>query len=238
MDELSFHRRLHRPGTVLDIGAHDGAFTLPFSMLPGTRVIAFEPLPAAFDRLAAALDPLPPHVTLRQEALGDRDGVVTLSVPLLDGAAQEQWASIAKDYAAVGSPRVHVARHEVRLRRLDDLGLTDVTAIKLDAEGAEYEVLRGGRETLLRCRPVLSVEIEERHREGATRAVPAYLDALGYDGFWEFYGAWHPIASFDRARMHRASPDPSRFEASDPYIFVFYFLPREIAADCLERLRA
>lgn len=238
MDELDFHRRLHRPGTVLDIGAHDGAFTLPFSMLPDTRVIAFEPLPAAFDRLAAALDPLPSHVTLRQEALGDQDGAIALNVPVLDGAPQEQWASVAKDYAGLDDPRLHIARHEVRVRRIDGLALQDVTAIKLDAEGAEYEVLRGGRETLLRCRPVLSVEIEERHRAGATWAVPAWLDALGYDGFWEFHGAWNPVAGFDRARMHRASPDPTRFEASDPYVFVFYFLPREIAPGCLERLRA
>jgi hypothetical protein len=52
--------------------------------------------------------------------------------------------------------------------------------VKLDAEGAEYEVLRGARETLARCRPVLSVEIEERHRPGSTYAVPAFLDGLGY----------------------------------------------------------
>ena len=68
--------------------------------------------------------------------------------------------------------------------------------------------------------------------------MPAYLDALGYDGFWEFFGAWNPMRDFDRARMHRASPDPSRFEAFDPYIFVFWFLPRETTAECLERLRA
>ena len=48
MDELGFHSTLHRPGTLLDVGAHDGAFTLPFAALPASRVLAFEPLPAAF----------------------------------------------------------------------------------------------------------------------------------------------------------------------------------------------
>ena len=100
-------------------------------------------------------------------------------------------------------------RHAVPLRRLDGFGLTDLTAVKLDAEGAEYEVLRGARETLLRCRPILSVEIEERHRPGSTWAVPAYLDALGYDAFWEFWGEWRPMAGFDRVAMQRASPNPS-----------------------------
>jgi hypothetical protein len=90
---------------------------------------------------------------------------------------------------------------------------------------------------LLRCRPVLTLEVEERHRQGSTYAVPAFLDALGYDVFFELSGAWHPIADLDRATMQRASPDPSVFEASDPYVFVFYALPREDSAGMLETLR-
>lgn len=235
MDELGFHRCLHRPGTLLDVGAHDGAFTLPLAALPASRVLAFEPLPASFARLQAAVA-ASANVTIRAEALGDATGEVTLSLPVVDGVANEQWASIAKGYAGHG-PRVAEQRLAVPLRRLDEFGLDDLTAVKLDAEGAEYEVLRGGRETLLRCRPVLSIEIEERHRPGATWAVPAYLDALGYDAFFEHWGDWRPLAAFDRATMQVASPDPTDFRASDPYIFVFYFLPRELAAGMLARLK-
>jgi hypothetical protein len=130
-----------------------------------------------------------------------------------------------------------VERFTVPMRRLDDFAFADVTAIKLDAEGAEYEILRGARETLLRCRPVLTLEVEERHRAGSTYAVPAFLDALGYDVFFELKGAWHPMADLDRATMQRASPDPSVFEASDPYVFVFYALPREESGGMLATLR-
>jgi len=243
MDEITFHTLLHRPGTLLDIGAHDGLITLPFSLLPRSRVLAFEPLPSAFARLQAAIarahgGAVPAHVVLHNAALGAHAGSVTLSMPVLDGVAQEQWASTAKDYAPFANARVAVVRHEVPLLRLDELRLADVTHVKLDAEGAEYEILRGARETLLRCRPVLTIEIEERHREGSTWAVPAYLDALGYETWFELKGDWHPIAALDRARMQRASPDPSVFAASDPYVFVFYVLPREAAPALLARLGA
>ncbi|MES2712275.1 MAG: FkbM family methyltransferase, partial [Pseudomonadota bacterium] len=75
MDEITFHTCLHRPGTLLDVGAHDGLITKPFAALPDSRVLAFEPLPSAFARLSAAFAPAPPaHVTLVPEALGDSLG--------------------------------------------------------------------------------------------------------------------------------------------------------------------
>lgn len=241
MDEIDFHTLLHRPGTLVDVGAHDGLLTVPLARLPGSRILAFEPLPPAFARLGAALreafGAIPAHVVLHAAALGDHAGEITLAMPVLDGVAQEQWASTAKDYAAHLSARVGVERFAVPLMRLDDLALGDLTGVKIDAEGAEYEVLRGARETLLRCRPVLTLEVEERHRQGSTWAVPAFLDALGYDVFFALDGAFHPVAEFDRAAMQRASPDPSVFEASDPYIFVFHALPREDAEGMLARLR-
>jgi FkbM family methyltransferase len=234
MDEITFHQRLHRPGVMLDIGAHDGLLTAPFAALPRSRVIAFEPLPSAHGRLQARFTPCPAHVELRREALGAAPGAFTLSVPVVNGVTQEQWASIAKDYQ--GFSEVSVQQHEVRVTTLDALALSGLTHVKLDVEGAEYEALQGGRATLLRERPVLSVEIEERHREGSTYAVPAYLDALGYDGFWWWDGAMRAMAEFDRARFQRANPSPAVFEHIPEYVFVFFFLPREHAAAMLAKL--
>lgn len=241
MDEITFHTRLHRPGTILDVGAHDGLLTIPFARLPNSRVLAFEPLPAAFARLernvADAFGAVPGHVALHRAALGDRTGEIVLSIPVVDGVANEQWASMVKDYAAHAGSGVAVERVAAPLMRLDELGITDLTHAKLDAEGAEYEVLRGARETLLRCRPVLTLEVEERHREGSTWAVPAYLDALGYDCFFEISDEWFPVSALDRATMQRASPDPTVFAASDPYVFIFYAIPRERVAETMARLR-
>ena len=233
MDEIAFHTRTHRPGTILDVGAHDGLLTLPLARLPGARVIAFEPLPSAHARLAAACEGLP-NVTLRREALGAAAGTLTLSVPVLDGRPAEQWASLAKDYSAFAS--VGTETFAVPVITLDSLNLDDATHLKMDAEGFEQEVLEGARATLLRCRPVLSLELEERHRAGVTRDVPALLAALGYETRFWLEGAMRPLAAFDAATMQVASPDPAVFGASDPYVFTFYAWPAERTAEVLAAL--
>jgi FkbM family methyltransferase len=235
MQEIEFHRALHRPGTIVDIGAHDGRLTLPLAKLPRSSVVAFEPLPPASTRLqrplaAARGGAVPPHVTLRPEAPADRTGMTTLSAPRINGVLQEEWASIAKDYAALhaADPRIEAIENwSVPLLHLDDVGLTGVTAIKVDVEGAELEVLRGACLTLRTYRPCLSVEIEERHRPGSTRTVPEFLRDLGYEGWFEFFGEWRHIEQLDIATMQRASPSPAEFVVSHPYVFSFYFLPSE-----------
>ncbi|MCW8085311.1 FkbM family methyltransferase [Sabulicella glaciei] len=232
MEEIAFHRRLHRPGTILDIGAHDGLLTLPLSELPGSRVLAFEPLPSAFARLTAACAGRS-NIELRLEALGERPGEAMLSLPVLDGVAQEQWASISKDYRGFSS--VTVRQHAVPVVSLDSLALSDLVAVKLDAEGAEEAILRGGAGTLRRCRPILSVEVEERHAPGSTRAVPALLEGLGYAGFFVL-DRLRPVAEFDATSMQRASPDPAVFGAEGPYVFTFFFLPTESQDTMLARL--
>ena len=234
MQEIDFHRAMHRSGIVVDAGAHDGRLTLPLAGLPDTHVVAFEPLPAAFARLRAATAAIADRVTLRPEALSDRAGCITLAVPRVGGAPQEEWASIAKDYDAIrrDDPRVEaIDRWTVPTIALDSLRLTGVTAIKIDVEGAEEELLLGALDTLRRCGPVLSIEIEERHRPGSTKAVPDLLRPLGYRGFFEFYGDWRPIETLDIETMQKGSPSPAAFEVSHPYVFGFYFVMPDRVAD-------
>ena len=125
MQEIEFHRALHRPGTIVDAGAHDGRLTLPLAQLPASRVVAFEPVPSAFARL--------PHVTLRREALAEHSGTTTIAAPRVNGILQEEWASISKDYAALrqADPRIEaIEAWSVPMLRLDDAGVTDVGLVR------------------------------------------------------------------------------------------------------------
>ena len=82
-----------------------------------------------------------PAIQLHAFALGERDGSIAMHTSA--GSSGDSWVDGAGD---------------IPLRRLDDLNLQDVDFIKLDCEGGELMALRGGEETLKRCRPCIIVE--------------------------------------------------------------------------------
>lgn len=82
--------------------------------------------------------------------------------------------------------------YAARLTPIDSLNITDLDFLKIDVEGAEIDVLRGARETLIHNDPVLIVEFTPRCvRWDPARKLPCYypgseddilnfLEPLGY----------------------------------------------------------
>lgn len=183
-----------RHGTALDIGAWYGPWSRALARRVD-RVVAFEPNPAVADVLARTA---PPRVEVVRAAVTDRAGEETLWVPDT-GMGTEAVASLR--------PPTEQAAHAIRVpcTTIDQLGIDDVTMIKLDVEGAELGVLRGARGTLARCRPVLLIELEYRH--GPVDLALAQLAELGYRGEILIAGRWRPLDQFDLAG-HQARVAP------------------------------
>lgn len=234
LSELNAHLALARPGTLIDVGAHIGAFTVPFAKLDNVNVISFEPIPDVAQklqaRLARELGEATNHVAVFPVAIGDLPGRTTLTIPCVDGNPVLEWASVAKDFDAIRAAApdhlTEPMQVEVDVWTIDSLNLHDVTSMKIDAEGAEMNVIRGARETIARCKPFITLELEERHSAGSTWSVPAFLDALGYDGFFAYEDTVYPLSALIRPLMHKGFESPAIREYSDPYIFEFYFIPR------------
>jgi FkbM family methyltransferase len=236
LHEISLIKDLLQPGRYLDIGANVGSMTTPFIATPDIRIDAFEPFPVTFQMLARSVaghggGSIPPNVRLHNAAVSDYTGTARLSIPLVQGGMVHQWASIEKDFENLrGAPGITGVEHvSAQVVTIDSFGFDDVRVMKVDVEGAELEVFRGAIRTVQRCRPFIIAELEERHRPGCTYSVPAYLDALGYDCFFQLGDGFVPIRTFDRLTMQRASESPeSQPESySDPYIAQFAFVPRE-----------
>ncbi|MFE8602180.1 FkbM family methyltransferase [Archangium violaceum] len=146
-----FARLLSRGDHVLDIGANVGTHTLGFASLvgPGGRVVAFEPQPVIFELLQdnVRTNGLT-HVSCEQVALTEHAGSAMLSVPDYHQRHNSGLAALQAGGTTI----------EIQTRSLDDHGFERCDLVKLDVEGWERAVLRGGKQMLARCRPLLYAE--------------------------------------------------------------------------------
>jgi len=139
-------------GTAIDVGANQGFFAFAFSKIVD-RVEAFEPNPeyAAFARRM-----LGARARMHQVALSNETGTAEFVVPVSEDGVVLHLAGNLKRATA---PHSKPMRFKVELRTLDSHAFEQVRIVKVDVEGSEMEVLEGGRETILRDRPALVVEL-------------------------------------------------------------------------------
>ena len=160
--------------TVIEVGSNIGAHTIPMARAcrPGT-LYAFEPQRRIFQILCANL------------ALNDIDNVVAwpdacgmeagqASVPALDYASADNFGGVSLGVSGQ-------AGEQVRVVRIDDLGLTALGLLKIDVEGFELDVLAGAAETIGRLRPVIYVEND---RAANQRTLIGLVHHLGYQMYW------------------------------------------------------
>ncbi len=175
-------------GWFLDIGAHTGTYALALAPLCG-GVMAFEPQRSTFYALcgSVALSGLADQIDCRQCGLGSlgQVGERTLHIVSKDGGGSSLHASPHgdddPDDPHSPASTIHDLRQErIQVRTLDSFGLQGVGFIKMDVEGNELEVLRGGMETLQRSgHPPILMEV---NTEGHFQRIETYLrEIVGYN---------------------------------------------------------
>lgn len=157
-------------GTLLDIGAHVGHYTLRAAKR-GYRVVAVEANPDTAGRLLANV------------VLNNMDnGVRIIPHPAWDVYESMGWDGMGVERN--GSGRV-APDPGGRLWPviLDDVLGTEarIDAVKIDTEGAELHVLRGLRATLKRCRPPMFIEDHEFTGAYTTAELLELVAELGYE---------------------------------------------------------
>jgi hypothetical protein len=116
----------------------------------------------------------------------------------------------------------------VRTVTIDGLDIRNVGFVKIDVEGLELAVLQGAKRTIGRDLPNLLVEAEERHRRDAVASVDAFLQPLGYEGWFLLDGALHPIDLFNADLRQNPAALAARLapakDATNTYINNFLFV--------------
>ena len=154
----------------VDIGAHVGHWS--WNMAEDfLQVVAFEPVPQYAECWRKNMEGTARgKAVLHEVALGLGAGTVSL---------------------ACGTPGSHGDTHiaadgdiaqDVPLRTLDSFNLQGVSLIKIDVEGYEFPVVKGGTKTILESKPVIIVEQkghDAKYFGGESDQAVKYLRELG-----------------------------------------------------------
>ena len=165
--------------TFWDVGANYGLFTFGLRAgLPDLRIEAFEPDPdyVALLQRTLGLSGLD-RVQVHPIALSDNQGKVTFKRDLVSGSTGSMLAWRQPSDGATGpagdQPIIEVVASTIDAESAR-LGMPDL--IKIDVEGAELAVLRGGKGTLEAHMPIILLECTHRQEE-----VRRFLEELGYE---------------------------------------------------------
>lgn len=182
-EEARLLRHLIKPGmTVVEVGANMGLHSVEMARAcaPGP-FYAFEPQPRVFQVLCAnlALHDVG-NAFAYPEGCGEAEGEAV--VPWVDYGREGNFGGVS--LLSEGDRGI-----KVRIRPLDALELPSCGLLKIDVEGFEPQVLRGARETIARCRPLLYVEND---RAAQQQEVISLIAEMGYRLYWHMPPLFHP----------------------------------------------
>lgn len=200
----------------VDVGANVGRYTTALAKL-SKHVYSFEPDVEHFVLLSRAS---PANVTVFNVGVSEMLGVVFYDAPTVNGRRNAGLGSIRVDSHlndALGQAIVGVP--------LDMFEDFDIGFVKIDVEGHELSVLKGSRKLLASSKPVVLVEIEDRHNPGGIRWASDLMGSLGYSGYFLFEGRFHPLASFHEDLQREEELHSGKRRAEMMYVNNFFFVP-------------
>jgi FkbM family methyltransferase len=198
------------PDVTIDIGANIGEFSQAAIQKGVTRILAIEPDPIAFGCLESNLGGK--GVSISNFALGEKKGTAIL-----------YSASGTADSSLI-EPDVKNDKIETQVFRLEDIALGETFSgnvlVKMDAEGAEPEVLRGFGKFASEIEWITIDVGPERHGQSTSVEVEGLLREAGFETehFSEYilHGRKIPkTASKDLCETSIAPAPPSRLPEHD-----------------------
>lgn len=167
----------------LDIGANNGLYTYVAQLYTNAdNIYTFEPIPELSSRLKYMFSDAR-HFRL---AFSDEKSTRSFKIPLIGGHEYQSRGTLNTTYKEKGETTTRLI--DVTTDTLDSFcsqnRINRLDFIKIDVEGHERKVIEGGSETLKKLRPVLQIEIEQRHHDDNIVHIIDYVKSLGYNCYF------------------------------------------------------
>ena len=163
----------------IDVGANVGLISRIFSVLY-EEVIAFEPSPQNRACLSRNLSPEFNNVVIYPYALGGDD-----KKSWIDETSSNCGGDLLVESDLTSSDRTNrplAGRKPITVKTLDGILKEDcISVIKIDVQGGEADVLRGGEQLILKNTPIILVETGGEGYDNSSEIEKLLLD-LGYRG--------------------------------------------------------
>ena len=172
-----------KPGTVFfDIGANVGFHSLVANtVITQGKIYAFEPMPAVREIFEK-------HLSLNKKLI-IKNNIKLLPIAISDTEKEIAFSNdinhrdgntyITESYVFSGTAN----KIKIQCQSIDGLikqGYEKPDIIKIDVEGAEYDVLLGAKNALLQYQPHILLATHDCHLPGVQQKCVQFLEELGY----------------------------------------------------------
>ena len=179
-DKYVFSQYTKRGDTVIDCGANVGYYTNFFRAIVGKKgcVHAFEPVPSTFEYLTENTMQYSNCGNYRLNMVGLYKEESTKNIYIPDSISGH--ASLKEHHKAWNAHKID--KKEIRLITLDTYvkknGIIKVDFMKIDVEGSEIDVLNGSKQTLLKNKPNLHLEVNSELLNASQQSVHKLWELL------------------------------------------------------------
>ena len=187
--EIKLLKEIIMPGTdTIDVGVYRGVYSYEMAKY-SKKVHAFEPNPIIFKDIKTNLSKIIKNISFYNFALSDNENNSILKIPIRN---KDFDRSNYEEYFQMGKATIHdenkmedIETFEVKSKKLDSFSFSNkISFIKIDVEGHELAVIKGAENTIRKNKPILLVEIEERHSQKKVSDTLNYINSLGYISYF------------------------------------------------------
>lgn len=213
---------LSKDAVVFDIGANVGTFLYQFeNKLNHKYIYGFEPN----KKLNTRLKRLFPQMKIYSVALSDENTTAEFKVPVIKGKTVASRGTLNTSYKEKGEEKSYT--EIVDVVKLDDWIKSNpverLDFIKIDVEGNEMKTLTGGKNTIRKFKPVLMVEMEQRHHQNPIWKEIEEVESWGFEAHYLNRGTFIPELLTEEILLRNIQDEKNKTE----YINNIIFIPKQ-----------
>jgi FkbM family methyltransferase len=215
---------LKKDSVFFDIGSNIGSFIyIAQQHINPNQVYGFEPIPVLYKRLKKIF----PSTHLNRLALSNITQQTEFKIPKINHKTYLTRGTLNVTFNENNESGYELIKVNTQTldKFIDENNIPKIDLIKIDVEGHEFELLKGAEKTLEKHKPILIIEIEQRHHNFDISIIIDYIKNFNYECFY-----------FNKSQLElqNLNVHPSKLQDTDnsnhskSYVQNFVFIPKTL----------